>query len=771
MYRCKGEAVNSYFSIRFIYAGVFVLLILALVFCAVNAKRHYKELGQAVFWLDLAFIPPILGNAIIIVTTRKIVALVGCYIYFIGMDFVIYELMKFAEIYCKNANKGKKAPVWIRYLLVADALQLLLNPFTGHAFDIEWIVYKNQVFYILKPLVGQVFHRLVDYGIFVAIIAIFAVTTIKTSRIYRERYSIILVAMGIVGAWQSYSIFSKTPIDRSMIGFGIFGILVYYFSIHYRPLKLLDRMLSSIVSNGNDACFIFTPRGRCVWVNKAAATLVGVREDNCDKAQEYIEYLFGLKLRRGNWSEQHTTGGGDSIKYYMFENRDVINDKGKITGYYLKVIDITEEQLRIRKELYEATHDRLTGLYTKDQLFKIIKQNIEVHKDIDYKVMFVNIKSFKLVNDIFGTDFGDYGIKCFTDKMKEVFSKKCAYGRLGGANFGILIPNEEYDAKLIEKELCHVTIEKDTAKYPMQVQIGVSDVDRDETDINVIFSNARLALSTIENDDSVFTAYYDDKLRDEILWNQEITAQLDEAIKNRDIRPYLQPIADNTGNIVGCEALVRWIHKEHGFLAPFRFIPSLERNGMIAEVDKYMWRCACEILSKWKERGWDMFVSVNISPKDFYYLDVPKYIKSLVEEFGLEPRQLRVEITETVMVTDSDKIVNIMEEFRNYGFIVEMDDFGSGYSSLNMLKNIPVDVLKIDMNFLGKSDDELKADTIVKNVINLSLDLGMISLTEGVETRDQYEFLVDKGCKLFQGYYFSKPVPTDEFEELIIEKR
>ena len=762
--------MNTYYSIRFIYAGIFVLLILTLLMCALNAKRHYKALGQAVFWLDLAFIPPILGNAIIVVARNKMMALVGNYIYFVGMDFVVYELMKFTEAYCKGNGRERKAPAWVQYLLVADSLQLLINPITGHAFDIEWTVYQNQVFYVLKPLAGQAFHRIVDYGIFLLVFIGFSVATIRASRIYRERYSIILVAMGIVSAWETYYIISNSPIDRSMIGFGVLGVLVYYFAIHYRPLKLLDRMLSGIVSNGKDACFIFTPRGRCVWVNNAAGILVGVSEENCDKAPEYLEYLFNISLHRGNWSEQHTTGAGDSVKYYNFENRDVVNDKGRITGYYLMVKDVTEEQLRIRKDLYEATHDRLTGLYTKDQLFKIIKQNIDIHKDIDYMALYINIKSFKLVNDIFGNEFGDYGIKCFTDKMKELFSRKCIYGRLSGANFGILMPKEEYDSKKIEDALCHVTIEKDTAKYPMQVQIGVSEVDRSDADVNVIFSNARLALSSIENDDSKYIASYDDELRAEILWNQEIAAQLADAIENQDIRPYLQPIADNEGNIVGCEALVRWIHKEHGFLAPFKFIPSLERNGMIAEVDKYMWRCACEILSRWKARGWDLFISVNISPKDFYYLDVPKYIHDLVEEHGVDPKHLRVEITETVMVNDSDKIVAIMDEFRDYGFVVEMDDFGSGYSSLNMLKNIPVDVLKIDMNFLGKSDDIQKADTIVKNVINLSLDLGMTSLTEGVETRDQYDFLVAKGCKLFQGYYFSKPIPVDEFEDLIMSK-
>ena len=555
-----------------------------------------------------------------------------------------------------------------------------------------------------------------------------------------------------------------------MIGFGAFGILVYYFSIHYRPLKLLDRMLSGIVSNSEDACFIFTPRGRCVWVNQAACILVGVQENNCEKASESLEYLFNTKLRKGNWAEQHMTGGGDSLKYYQLENRDVINDKGKVTGYYLKVKDITDEQRRVRKELYEATHDRLTGLYTREHLHKIIRQTLDVHADTDYVILYINIKSFKTINDIFGTGFGDYALKCYSDKIKACFSKNCVYGRLESANFGILIPKKEFDAKAVENEIALINIKQGKAKYPVQAQIGVYEVDRNEADIAVMFANARISLSTLDANDSVRTAYYDEKLRNEILWNQEISAQLDDALKNRDIKPFLQPIADREGNIVGCEALVRWDHKEYGFLTPIKFIPSFEKNGLIAEVDKYMWRCACEILAGWKKQGRDMFISVNISPKDFYYFDVPKYIKGLIEEFKLDPKALRVEITETVMMTDTDMIVSIMEEFRDYGFIVEMDDFGSGYSSLNMLKSIPVDVLKIDMNFLGRSGDAQKADTIVKNVINLSMDLGMTSLTEGVETQSQYDVLADMGCKLFQGYYFSKPIPTDKFEELVIVK-
>ena len=254
-------------------------------------------------------------------------------------------------------------------------------------------------------------------------------------------------------------------------------------------------------------------------------------------------------------------------------------------------------------------------------------------------------------------------------------------------------------------------------------------------------------------------------MRNKALWNQHISSQLNEALEQRQIRPYLQPMVNESGKVIGAEALVRWIHPDHGFLSPAAFIPVFEKNGMIAEIDKHMWRCACEILSHWKQEHGDLFISVNISPKDFYFMDVAAEIKSIVREFEINPARLRVEITETVMMTDIEKRMNILRELKDAGFIVEMDDFGSGYSSLNMLKDMPVDVLKIDMMFLTKSGDDRKAQTILRNIIHLSDDLGIAALTEGVETASQYQTLHSMGCKMFQGYYFAKPMPLEEFEK------
>ena len=262
-------------------------------------------------------------------------------------------------------------------------------------------------------------------------------------------------------------------------------------------------------------------------------------------------------------------------------------------------------------------------------------------------------------------------------------------------------------------------------------------------------------------------AYYDKEIREKLLWNQNISSQLGEAIRTREVRPYLQPIADREGHIVGAEALARWIHPEHGFMSPALFIPVFEKNGMIAEVDKYIWRCACEILAQWKKEKRNLFISVNISPKDFYFIDVITEIQNLVKEFHISPEFLRIEITETAMMNEAENRMQILENFRKAGFIVEMDDFGSGYSSLNMLKDMPVDVLKIDMKFLGKTGDKNRANTIVKNIIHLSEELGISALTEGVETKEQYEVLSLMGCSLFQGYYFSKPLPQEEFEKLL----
>ena len=254
-----------------------------------------------------------------------------------------------------------------------------------------------------------------------------------------------------------------------------------------------------------------------------------------------------------------------------------------------------------------------------------------------------------------------------------------------------------------------------------------------------------------------------------MLWEQQISSEVTDALQSRQIRPYLQPLVDYSGRVIGAEALVRWYHPVHGLLMPSSFIPVFEKNGMIAQVDRYMWKCACEILTGLEDQT--QFISVNVSPKDFYFMDVEKELSSLAAEYRIRPGRLRIEITETAMDTDAGNRIKMLTKLQEEGFIVEMDDFGSGYSSLNMLKDIPVNVLKIDMVFLNRTKDERKAEKILQNMISMSSDLGIQALTEGVETEDQYRLLAGMGCHYFQGYYFAKPMPVEEFEVFCRQNR
>lgn len=757
-------------DLRIFFSWILFTLDTVLIVCAVTSFRSVKPIGRQVGWLLITLLPPITGNLIIIGTSAKMVSVIGYYMIFLGMDCVMAALVRFTDVYCEGIGHGQREPIGMYVILGLDAVQLLLNPVFGHAFGMECIDVQGLPYYRVIPYAGLAAHRVVDYAVFVCVSLIFIVGALQTARIYRERYTVILIAMILVALWQTYYIFSRMPMDRSMIGYGFLGILVFYLSLYYRPLRLLDRMLSKIASNMPEALFVFDPAGKCIWANEPGLKMTDASESELDLISGRLSELFGSSsIRRADWSDNRVIGEDDDARYYTLEGHVVRDQKSYLAGSFLSIRDNTEEQRGIQNEMYRSTHDGMTGLYTKQYLFECIAKNLREHPDTEYQVVYIDVKDFKIVNDIFGTAFGDKAICRIADWIRQGMNDRCVYGRLVGDTFGAMMPVADFDKDSLENELNNFVVSDGNVEHRLQIHLGIYVVDDPELDVSVMFDRAHLAISSIKDNYKKHIVYYDGKLRDRILWEQKLVEELHGAIEDRQICPYLQPIADRSGQVVGAEALVRWIHPEHGFMSPAMFVPLYEGNGMIVELDRYMWRCACEILSGWTGEKKDLFISVNISPKDFYYIDVVSEIRQLVREYGIEPRRLRLEITETVMMSDSEERMKLLEEFRDAGFIVEMDDFGSGYSSLNLLKDMPVDVLKIDMKFLSASDNYGRSETIIKNIIQLSDELKIASLTEGVETGQQFAQLSGMGCKLFQGYYFARPMPVEEFERFVLK--
>ena len=754
-------------NMRIGFSIIFAVLIAVQIFCAVKSLRSKKAMGSSVAFMNISLIPPMIGNLIILVSSVRWLSLLGRYIYYIGMDLVILALVGFTIKYCSGVIKVKSASIIVYIALAFDSVQMLLNTFTGHAFDLEMIQVQGFPSYRLTPFWGQMLHRVIVYSLFLMVILTFLLASIRSPKISRERYSVIFITMTLIGIWQTFYIVSRTPVDRSMVGYGVFGILVFYLSIYYRPLRLLDKMLSNIAANMTEALFVYGPFGKCIWANETGLKLIDITASELDEVHNRLIKKFGQKhFTKQDWVDTRIVGTGDDARYYYIENHFVSEDSKHLAGSYLIIRDTTEEQRSIQRDLYNSTHDSMTGLYTKQYMFERISKLLESDTETKYTAIFVDVKNFKIVNDVFGTKFGDKALQQLANWLRELMKDSCIYGRLAGDTFGAFMPTEQFSSMKdrIENDLTKFIVSEGNAEHHLLIHLGVYEVTDRNIDVSVMFDRAHLALSSITDSYKLHIAAYDNDLRDKVLWDQQITAGLAEAIETRQIRPYLQPITDRSGKVVGAEALARWIHPKHGFLSPAMFIPLFEKSGLIVEVDRHIWRCACEILADWKKCGSDLFISVNISPKDFYYIDVVSEMMALVKEYDLKPERLRIEITETVMMTDAKEKFRLLETLRSAGFIVEMDDFGSGYSSLNLLKDMPVDVLKLDMKFLSGSDSGSRAKPIIRNIIRLSDELNIISLTEGVETVQQYDQLAEMGCMLFQGYYFAKPMPRKDFE-------
>ncbi|MCR5341288.1 MAG: EAL domain-containing protein [Saccharofermentans sp.] len=746
---------------------VFALLISSLIVCVVLSSRSKKPMGKPVSNLLGSLTIPVLGNLVIIFSSDQGIAEFGYNVYFLGMDAAVISLLFFTYAYCGFGKIQKIVRIAIYAVFSLDITQYILNPFFRFTFATEKITVDGRDYFRLIPYWGQNFHRIACYGLFFVSLIILTIVTIRASKIYVERYFVILLTMIITAAIETYYIFSRHPLDMSMIGFGIFGLLVYFFALHYRSMKVLDRLLASMASDMPEAIFFFDNDGKCIWTNEPGRQRVGVSKGDYEAIKENLKYLFeDIDLENTGWTRKMTLGEGDDTEYLELSMRSATDGEGRPAGSYLSIRDHTEEQLAIEREIYNSTHDSDTGLYTKEYFYERVGKRLKNDTKTEYMAGYFEISNFNMINDVFGSEFGLYTVKKIAETIKSNASVNTLYGRLTYDSFGILIDKKRFDENKLEKLLENFTVSDDALDHHVLIYFGVYDFNSaDEIDVPLFYDSARLATSKIKDSYSKRIAYYDDKLRNEAIHEQLISNQLKSAIESKEIRPFLQPIVDSRGILAGAEALVRWIHPEEGFLNPGQFIPVFEKNGLISVVDKYMWRCACELLADWKERGIDSFISVNVSPKDFFRLDVVGELKALIEEFDISPKKLRIEITETAMTSDTVDMLKTIGELHDYGFIVEMDDFGSGYSSLNLLKDINLDLIKIDMQFLRDSERNMKANMIIKNIINMSEDLGIDTLTEGVETAKQFEKLFDMGCRLYQGYYFSKPLSVEDFEK------
>lgn len=436
---------------------------------------------------------------------------------------------------------------------------------------------------------------------------------------------------------------------------------------------------------------------------------------------------------------------------------------------------IARSQVSLLKELNNVmNYDPLTEIYSKNKFFSASKALLKANPDKQFAFLRLDIDRFKLINSFFGTAYGDRLLKHVAKRIRD-FAKTtecCTFGRIDADVFGIFTPYQGKEETVKQIEQAVENMKKLSASYNIMIVYGVYVVTDRSLPISFMCDRAALAAKTVKGHYMKSYAFYDDKMRLSIENEQNIINEMSDALENNEFVPYYQPKYDvKTNKPVGAEALARWIHPTKGFISPGVFIPIFEKNGFISKLDFYIWECVCKQLKEWKDSGVPLFpVSVNVSRVNLYNPNLSKIIIELTKKYDVEPKYFNIEITESVYTDDNVMIDDITSQLRNNGFTILMDDFGSGYSSLNVLKDVQVDMLKMDMMFMFKAKYDGRAETIISSVIRMAKWLNIPVIAEGVDKAEQVEFLKSVGCDYIQGFYFSKPLPVAEYEKLISDQ-
>ena len=434
---------------------------------------------------------------------------------------------------------------------------------------------------------------------------------------------------------------------------------------------------------------------------------------------------------------------------------------------YLGTLQNVNTEMKIKAEMeYRADYDSLTGLYNSETFYKKAAAIIADEPDSQFVVISIDIDRFRLINDRYGIDAGNRTLQTVGKTIREVSPKGSIAKRYQGDVFSVLLKYDS-DQDLVNYMSKLSTEIRNARVVPMAISLtyGIYKVGDADIPVRLMCDRARAVKKQIKGSALTNYAVYDDIIRLKMREQAEIEEEMNTALANNEFVMFLQPQMDlHTQKICGAEALVRWKHPMKGILVPAQFLSLFESNGFITKMDKFIWELACRYIRDLQKRGIFLPVSVNISRVHIGTTNLSEILMDLVKKYEIDPKYLELEITENLFMEDVDELFSEMSALKELGFKIMMDDFGSGYSSLNMLRNAPVDTLKIDRFFLDEIMSTDRGKIIVEASVRMAKQLGLNVIAEGVETQEQLDFLASIDCDIVQGYYYSRPVPVEEFE-------
>ena len=414
----------------------------------------------------------------------------------------------------------------------------------------------------------------------------------------------------------------------------------------------------------------------------------------------------------------------------------------------------------------QADVDYLTDLPNRRGLYRFYN---DLGEEEHIHAMFVDIDNFKKVNDIYGHSMGDLLLRCVSDLIRD--NAAGFVSRVGGDEFVILMDGDSAEdavkdvAESIREGIKEINFRPDILSL-ISLSIGIVMDQRAGQSLDDILARCDSAMYQSKfNGKNKYSIYNSEDKNFEVSRNIEM--EMDNALEEHQFRAYLQPKVNMiSSEIVGAEALCRWVHPTEGIRMPDVFIPIFEKDGFISKLDMYMFEEVCRIKAGWKGRSYESIpISVNISRLHLYNQSFPEELSRIADSYGIPHNELELEITESIFIKDTRELIEMTERLRKSGFIVSVDDFGSGFSALNLLQDLPVDIVKLDKGFLQSSADSSRGRQVIRSVISMCRDLKIQVVTEGLETKEQIDFITSCSCQIAQGFYYARPLALEEFEE------
>lgn len=747
---------------------VICLVIVGLLSCIYKCRKEDTRVSKSISKLLSTALITVISYLIFGFSDSDRTAYIFATIYCCSIDWLLFSFFDFARIYTEFSFKSRKMDIVLYIVSIIDNIVLFLNIIFHNAFLVQKnIILKNNFNSIYGFKVSFYLHLAFSYIMVICIIAVMVRKILTVPKFYRKKYSIILGTFVFVIMLNAIFVGTDEPFDISIPFYMIEAVFISYYALSFMPKGLIEKTLSLVVDDMNSGIICFDFQGKCIYANGLAKDLFETG-DNIKIFEKYLPIWLERRHMEGEgastWTEGHLYK--DEEIYIKAEFKKIYDEKNMLTGYYFCMSDRTNEIEKYRSAVYRANHDNLTGIYTREKFYDKVSEVIHINPEIKRLIICTKINNFQMINDLFGIEMGDEVLKQQADILKEKVGKDYVYGRLIGDKFAICVPRDFFDIDNFVKKNSEIGRIYHNKLFGVYINIGIYEITDINEPVSDMCDKAYIAIDGITENNDCNVAYFDAAILSEVNREKEMIKEFETALKEGQFKINLQPRVSDTGKVKGAEALVRWEHPVKGMIMPREFIKIFEKKGLIYRLDGWVWEQSVIQLKKWKEKGReDLYLSINISAKDFFYLDVYRMLTGFVNKYDINPANLRLEITENVLMTEVEGKLNVLSALSKFGFQIEVDDFGGGYSSLNMLKNIHVDNVKFDMKFIKENIHDEKNVAVLDATALLTKNLGKGLIIEGVETREEVDTLIKHGCGMFQGYYFSKPLSVELFED------